>query len=58
MASDSKLQDQPFQILKSLLERPGQLVTREQLRSELWTQSTFVDFDAGRRAPYGGFATP
>ena len=45
-----KLQDQPFQILKLLLERPGQLVTREQLRSELWTQSTFVDFDAGLNA--------
>lgn len=45
-----KLQDQPFHILKLLLERPGQLVTREQLRSELWTQSTFVDFDAGLNA--------
>jgi TolB-like protein/DNA-binding winged helix-turn-helix (wHTH) protein/lipopolysaccharide biosynthesis regulator YciM len=45
-----KLQDQPFQILKLLLERPGQLVTREQFRAELWTQSTFVDFDAGLNA--------
>ena len=45
-----KIQDQPFQILKLLLERPGQLVTREQLRAELWTQSTFVDFDAGLNA--------
>jgi len=45
-----KLQGQPFQILKLLLQRPGQLVTREQLRMELWTQSTFVDFDAGLNA--------
>jgi TolB-like protein/DNA-binding winged helix-turn-helix (wHTH) protein len=45
-----KLQGQPFQILKLLLQRPGQLVTREELRLELWTQSTFVDFDAGLNA--------
>jgi TolB-like protein/DNA-binding winged helix-turn-helix (wHTH) protein len=45
-----KLQDQPFQILRLLLQHPGQLVTREQLRVELWTESTFVDFDAGLNA--------
>jgi DNA-binding winged helix-turn-helix (wHTH) protein len=45
-----KLHGQPLQILKALLERPGQLVTREELRMELWTQSTFVDFDAGLNA--------
>ena len=45
-----KVQDQPFQILKLLLERPGQLVTREELRVSLWTESTFVDFDAGLNA--------
>ena len=45
-----KIQDQPFQILRMLLENPGQLVTRERLRDELWTQSTFVDFDAGLNA--------
>jgi TolB-like protein/DNA-binding winged helix-turn-helix (wHTH) protein/Flp pilus assembly protein TadD len=45
-----KLQDQPFQILKLLLQRPGELVTRDQLRMELWTESTFVDFDAGLNA--------
>jgi TolB-like protein/DNA-binding winged helix-turn-helix (wHTH) protein len=45
-----KLQGQPFQILKLLLQRPGQLVTREELRMELWTESTFVDFDAGLNA--------
>ena len=45
-----KLQHQPFQILKLMLQRPGQLVTREELRMELWTESTFVDFDAGLNA--------
>ena len=45
-----KLQDQPFQILKLLLQRPGQLVTRDEFRMELWTESTFVDFDAGLNA--------
>jgi TolB-like protein/DNA-binding winged helix-turn-helix (wHTH) protein/Tfp pilus assembly protein PilF len=45
-----KLQDQPFQILRLLLQRPGQLVTREELRLELWKESTFVDFDAGLNA--------
>jgi len=45
-----KLQDQPFQVLKLLLQRPGQLVTREELRMELWTEDTFVDFDAGLNA--------
>src|SRR6476620_4712439 len=40
-----KLQEQPFQVLAALLERPGELVTREQLRSKLWPADTFVDFD-------------
>lgn len=40
-----KLQDQPFQILTMLLERPGETVTREELRSKLWPADTFVDFD-------------
>jgi DNA-binding winged helix-turn-helix (wHTH) protein/TolB-like protein len=40
-----KLQDQPFQILAMLLEQPGQVVTREQLRERLWPEDTFVDFD-------------
>ena len=42
---DVKLQEQPFQVLSTLLERPGELVTREKLRHELWTDDTFVDFD-------------
>ena len=40
-----KLQDQPFQLLAALLERPGKLVTREELRKHLWPADTFVDFD-------------
>jgi cholera toxin transcriptional activator len=40
-----KLQMQPFQVLVALLERPGEVVTREELRVRLWPQDTFVDFD-------------
>jgi len=40
-----KLQEQPLQILITLLERPGQAVTREELRRKLWPTDTFVDFD-------------
>ncbi len=40
-----KLQDQPFQILAMLLDRPGELVTREQIKERLWPSETFVDFD-------------
>ncbi len=42
-----KLHDQPFQVLAILLEHPGEVVTREQLRGRLWPGDTFVDFDAG-----------
>jgi len=42
-----KLQDQPFQVLALLLERAGDVVTREQLRQKLWPADTFVDFDTG-----------
>jgi eukaryotic-like serine/threonine-protein kinase len=42
-----KLQDQPFQILQILLERSGELVTREELRNRIWPADTFVDFDKG-----------
>jgi DNA-binding winged helix-turn-helix (wHTH) protein/Tol biopolymer transport system component len=45
-----KLQEQPFQVLAALLERPGELVTREELRSKLWPSDTFVDFDHGLNA--------
>ena len=40
-----KLQDQPFQVLVLLLEKPGEVVTREELRDRLWAADTFVDFD-------------
>lgn len=40
-----KLQDQPFKILAMLIEHPGEVVTREELRSRLWPEDTFVDFD-------------
>lgn len=43
--SKVRLQDQPFQVLTMLLERPGEVVTREQLRARLWPSDTFVDFD-------------
>ena len=40
-----RLQAQPFQLLVMLLERPGELVTREEICQKLWTADTFVDFD-------------
>jgi DNA-binding response OmpR family regulator len=40
-----KMQDQPFQVLSVLLRRPGDVVTREELRSQIWPEGTFVDFD-------------
>jgi TolB-like protein/DNA-binding winged helix-turn-helix (wHTH) protein len=42
-----KMGEQPFQILLMLLERPGEMVTREELRAKLWADDTFVDFDHG-----------
>jgi serine/threonine protein kinase len=41
------LQEQPFQILATLLERPGHLVNRDELRRTLWSSDTFVDFERG-----------
>src|SRR5436305_3069620 len=40
-----KLQEQPFQVLSQLLEKPGEVITREELRNRLWPADTFVDFD-------------
>lgn len=40
-----RLQDQPFEILSMMLERPGDVVTREELRERLWPAGTFVDFE-------------
>jgi len=42
-----KLQDQPFAVLLILLEKPGQLVTKEELQQRLWPTDTFVEFDKG-----------
>ncbi len=42
-----RLQEQPFQMLALLLERPGDLITREEVRQKLWPADTFVDFDHG-----------
>src|ERR1700692_3221033 len=42
-----KMGEQAFQILRVLLETPGEMVTREDLRAKLWTSETFVDFDHG-----------
>ena len=41
------LQDKPFQVLAVLLERPGELITREELQNRLWPNGTFVDFEKG-----------
>ncbi len=42
-----KLNAQPFQVLVMLMERPGQLLTREEISRELWPEGTFVDYEHG-----------
>jgi len=42
-----KLQDLPFRLLLMLVQRPGEIVTREEVRQRLWPENTFVDFDNG-----------
>jgi len=42
-----RLRGRPIEILRALLERRGELVTRDELRARLWTADTFVDFDHG-----------
>src|SRR5215831_9089053 len=42
-----KLQEQPFRVLFLLLQKAGEVVTREELRQDLWPADTFVDFDHG-----------
>jgi TolB-like protein len=49
-----KLQDQPFQALVLLLERPGEVVTREEFRKRLWPENTFVNFDHGLNKAING----
>ena len=41
------IQRQPFQVLATLLEKPGQVVTRQELQGKIWPRDTFVDFDLG-----------
>lgn len=52
-----KLQDQPFKVLQLLLERPGELVTREELRSRIWPEETFGDFDHAVNVAVGKLRT-
>ena len=42
-----RLQEQPFQVLLFLIQRTGQVVSREEMRSQIWPKGTFVDFDHG-----------
>ena len=42
-----KIQDQPFDVLATLLEHAGHVVTREQLKAKIWPGDTFIDFDLG-----------
>src|SRR5690242_14173975 len=42
-----RIQDQPLKLLTALVERPGELITREELRERLWPNDTFVDFEHG-----------
>lgn len=48
-----KLQEQPCRLLVALLENPGGVITREELRSRLWPGDTFVDFDGSLRVAVG-----
>src|SRR5215472_6505512 len=43
--TEVRLQDQPFQILAQLIQRAGEVVTRDELRRQVWPSDTFVDFD-------------
>ncbi|MGC2659439.1 MAG: helix-turn-helix domain-containing protein [Bryobacteraceae bacterium] len=43
--STIRLQEQPFRILAALVDRPGEVVSREDLKARIWANDTFVDFD-------------
>src|SRR5579884_2430287 len=45
-----RVQEQPLKLLAALLERPGELITREELHRRLWPEDTFVDFEHGLNA--------
>jgi DNA-binding response OmpR family regulator len=42
-----RLQEQPLRVLELLLEKPGRMITRDELRRELWPENSLVDFDHG-----------
>ena len=48
-----KLQEQPYRLLVALLENPGDVISREELRGRLWPDDTFVDFDGSLRVAVG-----
>src|SRR5215469_6112606 len=48
-----KLQEQPLKVLQFLLEDPGQIISREQLRTHIWPANTFVEFDQGLYSAMG-----
>ena len=52
-----KLQEQPFKVLQLLVERPGELVTREELRSRIWPEESFGDFDHAVNVAVGKLRT-
>lgn len=52
-----KLQEQPFKVLQLLLERPGDLVTREELQARIWPQESFGDFDHAVNVAVGKLRT-
>jgi DNA-binding winged helix-turn-helix (wHTH) protein/Tol biopolymer transport system component len=52
-----KLQDQPFKVLEILLERPGDLVTRDELQSRIWPEDSFGDFDHAVNVAVGKLRT-
>jgi len=52
-----KLQDRPFRILAMLLEQPGEVVTRDEIRARLWPEGTFVDFDSNISSALGKLRT-
>src|SRR5580693_74123 len=52
-----KLQDQPFKVLQILLERPGDLVSREELQTRIWPEETYGDFDHAVNVAVGKLRT-
>src|ERR1700693_270221 len=52
-----KLQEQPFKVLQILLERPGALVTREELQTRIWPEENYGDFDHAVNVAVGKLRT-